>query len=56
MGVQNLGIFFNGRGHINILEDETIIAWILEMYQGFNCLYLNQDFYQMNDSSILPFK
>jgi hypothetical protein len=30
--VQNLGILFNGGGHVNIPKGETYITWIPEMH------------------------
>jgi hypothetical protein len=39
--VQDLGILFNGRGHINIPEGKTSIAQILEVHQIFDCQNMN---------------
>jgi hypothetical protein len=35
--VQNLGIPFNGRGHINIPKGKTSVAQIPEVHQSFDC-------------------
>jgi hypothetical protein len=54
--IQDLSIFLNGGGHLNIPKGETFVTRVLEIHKGLSYKNLYWEHYQMGNSLIPSLK